>query len=301
MRPVSIGAVGELYIGGVGLARGYLNRPELTQERFVPHPFSAEVGTRLYKTGDLARHLANGDLEYLGRGDYQVKIRGHRIELGEVEAVVSQHPAVRETVVVAREDSPGDKRLVAYVVPRPDQTPQTGELRSYLKQKMPEYMVPTGFVMLEALPLTPNGKVDRRRLPAPDRSRPEHESGYVAPRNKVELRLVEVWQEALDIKPISVTDNFFDLGGHSLLAVRLFIQIEKSFGRSLPLATIFKAPTVEQLAAMICAGPVSAASGCLVVLQGEGTKPPLFCVSGIRGHVFRVRHLVRYLANDQPL
>ena len=300
-QPVPIGMPGELYIGGDGLARGYLNRPDLTAEKFVPNPFGGETCTRLYRTGDLARYRPDGNIEFLGRLDHQVKLRGFRVELGEIEAVLGQHPAVQETVVVAREDSPGDKRLVAYIVPGSDQTLESGELRSYLKRKLPEYMVPSAFMMLDALPLTPSGKVDRRRLPARDRARSQRKSGYVAPRNVIEERLAKIWEQVLGIEPISVTDNFFDLGGHSLLAVRLFVKIERRLARSLPLASIFEAPTVEQLAAMICTAPSSANSGCFVVLQGEGKKPPLFCVSGLHGHAFRFRHFVRPLGDDQPV
>jgi amino acid adenylation domain-containing protein len=300
-QPVPIGVPGELYVGGAGLARGYLNRPELTEEKFVPHPFDRKPGSRLYRTGDRARYRPDGNIEFLGRIDYQVKLRGFRVELGEVEAVLSQHPAVQETVVVVREDSPGDKRLVAYVVPDPSRAPEVGELRGFLKQKLPEYMTPSAFVLLDALPLTTSGKVDRLRLPAPDGARTELQSGYVAPRNVVEERLVKLWQDVLGIDRISVTDNFFDLGGHSLLAVRLFVKIERSLARSLPLASIFEAPTVEQLAARIGAASPSATSGCVVVLQGAGTKPPLFCLAGLHGHAFRFRHLVRPLGVDQPL
>ena len=300
-QPVPIGVPGELYIGGEGLARGYLNRPDLTAERFVPNPFGGGACTRLYRTGDLARYRPDGNIEFLGRVDHQVKLRGFRVELGEIEAVLGQHPAVQETVVVVREDSPGDKRLAAYIVPGPHQTPESGELRSYLKRKLPEYMIPSAFVVLDALPLTPSGKVDRRRLPALDRARSQRESGYVAPRNVLEERLAKIWERVLGVEPISVTDNFFDLGGHSLLAVRLFVRIERRMARSLPLASIFQAPTVEQLAAMICTAPSSATSGCLVALESEGKKPPLFCLPGLHGHAFRFRHLVGLLGDDQPI
>ena len=177
---------GELYTGGDGLARGYLNRPDLTEEMFIPHPFSTEPGARLYKTGDLVRYLPDGNIEFLGRIDHQVKIRGFRIELGEIESVLGQHEAVREVVVMAREDVPGDKRLVAYIIPEGEQTPSVSVLRQYLKEKLPEYMVPNAFVMLEKFPLTPNGKIDRKALPSPTGLRPELESAYVAPQTEIE-------------------------------------------------------------------------------------------------------------------
>jgi acyl-CoA synthetase (AMP-forming)/AMP-acid ligase II len=210
-NPVPVGVSGELYIGGAGLARGYLNRPELTAEKFVPNPFCQQAGARLYKTGDLARYLPDGNIEFLGRVDHQVKIRGFRIELGEIEAVIVQHPAVREAVVLAPEDAPGERRLVAYVVAEREPHPTTTDLRNFLKEKLPEHMVPASFVLLDALPLMPNGKVDRRALPAPDRARPQSEKSFVAPRDDLELQLTRIWEEVLGVRPIGVRDNFFEL------------------------------------------------------------------------------------------
>jgi len=230
LQPVPVGVPGELHIGGVGLARGYLNRPELTAEKFIPNPFSEDPESRFYKTGDLARYLPDGSIEFLGRLDHQVKIRGFRIELGEIEAVLGQYPAIRETVVLAREDEPGDKRLVAYVVPDQDATSTISELRRFLKEKLPEYMVPSAFVMLDALPLTPNGKVDRRALPAPDRTRPELEETFVTPHTPVASLIAEVWQEVLGVEKVGVYDNFFDLGGHSLLSMQVIAKLEKKLG-----------------------------------------------------------------------
>jgi len=248
LNPVPIGVRGELHIGGDGLARGYLNRPELTAERFIPDPFSAEPGARLYKTGDLARYLPDGNIEFLGRLDQQVKVRGHRIELGEIEAVLGLHAGVREAVVVAREDVPGDKRLVAYLVVAQEQrAPSTGELRSYLKQKLPEYMVPQAFVMLDALPLTPNGKVDRRALPAPDEARPELAQQYVAPRNAVEEVVADIWAEVLKVEQVGIHDNFFELGGHSLLATQVISRVRRAVQVELPLRALFEDPTVAGL------------------------------------------------------
>ncbi len=248
-NPVPIGVPGELYIGGAGVARGYLNRPELTAERFVPHPFSDRPGARLYHSGDLVRYRPDGNLEFLERMDEQVKIRGFRIELGEVEATLAEHPAVRRGVVVAREDKPGDKRLVAYyVVSERGQEPTTSELRAFMKAKVPEYMVPSAFVGLEAFPLTPNGKVDRRSLPAPGLSDIRAENVYAEPRTPAEEQLVEIWEEVLGLERVGIHDDFFELGGHSLLAVRVVTRLNRHFGVELPLRVLFEDPTIEGLA-----------------------------------------------------
>ncbi len=248
LQPVPIGITGELYIGGEGLARGYLNRPELTAERFISNPFSQQPDARLYKTGDLARYLPDGNIEFLGRIDHQVKIRGFRIELGEIEAVLRQHPEVREAVVVAWEDTPGDTRLVAYIVATQGQAPAITILRNFLKERLPKYMVPASFVLLEALPLTSNGKVNRRALPAAERSKAKLDESFVAPTQPLHQQLEQIWEDLLDIRPVGVRDNFFDLGGHSLLATRLVDRIERIFGKKIPLATLFAGPTIEQLA-----------------------------------------------------
>jgi acyl carrier protein len=251
LQPVPIGVPGELYIGGVGLARGYLNRPELTAERFVPNPFSTEAGARLYKTGDLARYLPNGNVEFLGRLDRQVKLRGFRIELGEIETVLRQNPAVRDAVVVIREDELGETRLVAYVVPKQEPIPTARELRSFLTSKLPGFMIPSTVVFLGALPLTPNGKVNRRALPAPDQGRTDLENPFVAPRSSVEERLAEIWTEVLKLEQVGVGDNFFDLGGHSLSATRVISRVRKAFQIELPLRALFEHPTVAGLAVPI--------------------------------------------------
>jgi amino acid adenylation domain-containing protein len=300
LRPLPPGVPGELYIGGVSLARGYLNRPELTAEKFVPNPFGEEPGARLYKTGDLARYLPDGNIEFLGRADHQVKIRGFRIEPGEIEAALDQHPAVREAVVLAREDTPGEKRLVAYVVAEQGPVPTTAELRSFLKDKLPEHMVPALFVVLDALPLMPNGKVDRRALPMPDRARPELEKAFVAPRDDLELQLAQIWEEVLGVRPVGVRDNFFELGGHSLLAVRLFAIIEKRLGRKLPLTTVFQGATVEHLAGVLRQQAKPGPQSCLVTIKPDGGKRPLFLVHPAGGHVFPYIHLAQYLDPDQP-
>ncbi len=255
LQPVPIGVPGEIYVAGQGLSRGYLNRPELSAERFIPNPFSQEFGARLYKTGDLARYLSHGELVYLGRSDHQVKIRGYRIELGEIEAVLSQHPGIRE-VVAARQEGSGDQRLVAYVVVTPETAPATNEMRSFLKEKLPEYMVPASFVVLEALPLTPSGKVDRRALPAPEQARPDLESPFVAPRTPVEEELAEIWRGLLGLEGIGIRDNFFELGGHSLLLTLLAFRIQQAFHVQLPLRILFDAPTITDLSAAIAAAQV---------------------------------------------
>jgi len=251
LHPVPVGVPGELHIGGVGLARGYLNRPGLTAQKFIPNPFSDRPGARLYKTGDLARYLPDGNIEFLGRIDHQVKIRGFRIELGEIEAVLGQYPAVRETVVLAREDTPGDKRLVAYVVPRDEQIPVISELRRFLKEKLPDYMVPSTFVTLDVLPLTPNGKVDRRALPAPDAAGLERETVFVAPRTPIEEELAQMWRDILGIEQVGIHDSFFDLGGHSLLATQVVSRVREVYHVEMPVRSLFEAATVANLATTV--------------------------------------------------
>ena len=246
MQPVPVGVPGELYIGGVGLARGYLERPELTAERFLPNPFSAEAGALLYKTGDLGRYLADGNIEYLGRLDDQVKVRGFRIELGEVETALCEHPDVRESVVVVREDTPGEKRLVAYVVPRQGAALTIDSLRHVVQAKLPEYMVPSAFILLASVPLASSGKADRRSLPVPATMRSDLD--YVAPQDAMERQIAQIWEETLGVHPVGVTDNFFELGGHSLLAVRIINAIEQTIGLRLPVSVLFEGATIRHLA-----------------------------------------------------
>ena len=247
LNVVPIGVPGELHIGGTGLAREYLNQPELTAEKFIPNPYSTEPGARLYKTGDLARYLPTGDIEFLGRLDQQVKVRGFRIELGEVEAALGKHPHVQEALVLAREDVTGGKSLVAYVVPRREFVLTSSNLRLFMQEQLPDYMVPGAFVLLEALPLTPSGKVDRRALPAPEYTRPGLAESFVAPTLPVHQQLVGIWEELLEVRPIGIRDNFFDLGGHSLLAVRLVDRIEQVWGKKISSATLLAGATIEQL------------------------------------------------------
>ena len=293
LQPVPIGVRGEIYVGGAGLAQGYLNNPALTAEKFIPHPFSSAAGARLYKTGDLARYLPDGTVEFLGRLDHQVKMRGFRIELGEIEAVLSQHPAVRAALALVREDVCGDKRLVAYVTSAQASEPNSDELRRFLQAKLPEYMMPSAFIRLDTLPRTPHGKIDRAALPAPDGERPDLDNTFVAPRDQLELQLTKIWEKILGFRPIGIRDNFFALGGHSLLAVRLVAQIEQMTGRDLSLSGLFQAPTVAQLAALLRQEGWSTPWLLLVPIQPGGSKPPLFCVHGGSG-------LAHYLGTDQP-
>ena len=248
LQPVPIGVQGELYIGGASVARGYLNRPALTAEKFIPNPFSHRLGARLYKTGDLARYLQDGNIEFLGRLDNQVKLRGYRIELGEIETTLEYHPAIRQAVVLAREDTPGDRRLVAYCVPHHGCIPDIRELRSFLQTKLPDYMVPAAFMVLDALPLTPNGKVDRQALPAPDQVRPPLLEAFVAPRTPSQEILGGIWASVLKVESVGIHDNFFTLGGHSLLAVQVMSRLRKVFQVDVPLRVLFDAPTVAGLA-----------------------------------------------------
>ena len=250
LLPVPAGATGELYIGGDGLARGYNNRPDLTAERFVPDPFSGMPGSRLYGTGDLTRHMADGQLDFVGRRDFQVKVRGFRIELEEVEVALGSHPSIRQCVVTARSDGT-DKRLVAYVVPEKAATVTAADMRSFLREKLPEYMVPTQFVTLDAFPLTPNGKVDRRALSNFDVKTPETYEHYIAPRTPVEELLVGIWTDVLDVSRVGIRDNFFDLGGHSLHATQLASRVREVFQKAIPIRLLFERPTIEAMAAFI--------------------------------------------------
>lgn len=324
LQPVPIGVLGELYIGGIGLAQAYLNRPDLTQEKFIPNPFinfklsiwDFELSNqdnnlrspktdnlksnRLYQTGDLARYLPDGNIEFLGRIDHQVKIRGFRIELGEIETVLRQHPDVLTCVVVADKDR-FDKRLVAYIIPQNGITINQQQLKDYLKEHLPDYMLPAALTILNTLPLTSNGKVDRQALPAPDTDRSLKLATFVMPRDSLELELVQIWEEVMNVRPIGVTDNFFDIGGHSLLAVRLMALIQQQFGRELPLSILFQSGTIEHLATILRCETSSRSWSPLVGIQTSGSKPPLFCAHPIGGNVLGYVALGRYLSPDQPL
>ncbi|MEO1374975.1 MAG: amino acid adenylation domain-containing protein, partial [Cyanobacteria bacterium J06635_10] len=294
LQPVPIGVPGELYIGGDGLARGYLNRPQLTQEKFILNPFNNSQ--RLYKTGDLARYLADGNITFMGRIDNQVKVRGFRIELGEIETVLATHPQIKQAVVIAQQENTGNKRLVAYAVTNSEIT--TVQLREYLKQKLPSYMIPSAFVTLDTLPLTPNGKIDCKALPVPDTL--ERDTAYTAPRTPVELKLTQIWSSVLNNTSLGVKDNFFELGGHSLLAVRLMSEIQKQFQKNLPLATLFQSPTIEQLAVVVGTESSQELYKTLVPIQLNGSLPPLFFIPGVGGNVIYSHHLARYLGNNRP-
>ena len=298
LQPVPIGIPGELHIGGDGLARGYLNRPELTAEKFIPDPLSDIPGARLYKTGDLARYLPDGNIDYIGRIDNQVKIRGYRIEVGEIEAVLRKHPSIQETVVIAQKNSQGDQRLVAYYV-SPKVIPNS-ELRQLIKHKLPDYMVPSAFVRLEALPLTPNGKIDRRALPAVETIQQEPEANYVAPRNDLELQLTKIWEKVLGIQHIGIKDNFFELGGHSLLAIRLLTEIEKSFNKNLPLVSFIEAQTIEQLANLLD-NKEARNWQTLVKLKAGTNQAALFCIHAVWGNVLFYQKLAANLEPNQAV
>ncbi|MEG4197691.1 amino acid adenylation domain-containing protein [Microcoleus sp. Pol12A5] len=254
-EPIPLGVGGELYIGGICLARGYLNRPDLTAEKFIPNPFRQnkilaieDEEDRLYKTGDLARYLPDGNIEYIGRIDGQVKIRGFRIELGEIETALAKHRAVKQAVVLAREDEPGDKRLVAYIVANPEEKLAIADLRPYLQGQLPDYMVPAIFMTVEAMPKTPSGKIDRRALPAPDSQRQEQSQSYAAPQSELELLLAGVWSKLLKLDRVGIHDNFFEIGGNSLMTLQVAVQVRTLLGKDLPVVKLFQHPTIAQLA-----------------------------------------------------
>ncbi|MEL7405447.1 MAG: 4-hydroxyphenylpyruvate dioxygenase [Cyanobacteria bacterium J06558_2] len=303
LQPVPVGVTGELHIGGAGVARGYLNRPEFTAEKFISIPPQSPLskernGDRLYKTGDLGRYLPDGNIEYLGRIDSQVKVRGFRIELGEIESVLDSHPEIKQAVVIATDDISGTKSLVAYLT-ADSASISTAEVRQFLKQKLPEYMVPSVLMVLEDLPLTSNGKIDRRSLPAPEQPQ-DKTASFVAPQDELELQLTKIWEKVLGIRAISINDNFFELGGHSLLAVMLFAEIEKLTGKNLPLSTLFQAPRIRELANIIRDEGWSSPWTSLVPIKPGGSKRPFFCVHGAGGHVLNYYSLSRHLSPQQP-
>ncbi|MFN6465859.1 MAG: non-ribosomal peptide synthetase [Nostoc sp. DedVER02] len=312
-QPCGIGEPGEIVIRTPFRSLGYINAEQENRSRFVKNPFRNEPQDWLYYTGDRGCYRPDGSLEILGRRDHQVKIRGIRIEPGEIETVLAQHPNILQTVVIAREDVPGDQRLVAYIIPNQDSSTAISDIRRFLSTKLPQYMLPSAFVLLDNMPLTPNGKVDRRALPAPDSSRQEPEATFVAPRNEVERQLTQIWEQILGVQPIGVRDNFFELGGHSILAVKLFWQIEKTFSKNLPLAILFQSGTVEALAKIICqedlANKLSLGNtldqlkfswSSLVEIQPNGSKPPFFCIHGLGGEVLCFRELALHLGSEQP-
>ncbi len=301
-HPVLPGQEGELWIGGDGLARGYFERADLTAEKFVPDPFADRVGARMYRTGDLCRSRADGVVEFLGRLDHQVKIHGFRIELGEIESVLEQDASVQQAVVVARENSSGDRILAAYIVAAIGATAASRrDLRQRLQQALPDYMVPSAFVFLASFPLTPNGKVDRKALPAPQPSDFDAGAAYVAPRTSIERKLVSVWEQVLEMAPIGVQTSFFELGGRSLVAARLFMRISREFGRDLPLALLFQAPTIEGLARHLDDTSAAPRYESLIPIQPKGANSPFFCVHGGLGGTLFLHPLAQALGLRQPL
>jgi amino acid adenylation domain-containing protein len=295
--PAPIGVPGELMIGGVGLADGYVNLPELTATSFVPNPFAP--GSRLYRTGDLARWLPDGNIEFLGRNDFQVKLRGHRIELGEIEACLEQHAGVQQAVVVLRVHGDGDARLHGYFVPRSGATPTTAELARFLRARLADVMIPASFESLSSLPLTPSGKIDRKALSCQHPS-PSRTAEQCAAPNTVEQKLAAIWEDLLGIEHVGIHDSFFDLGGHSLLGVRLFSRIEQEFGRRLPLALIFRAPTIATLADYLADDAGQDQWQTVVRIQPNGSRLPFFCVHGFGGGVLGYADLAHLLGPDQP-
>ncbi|MFZ6028537.1 MAG: non-ribosomal peptide synthetase [Chloroflexota bacterium] len=275
-NPQPIGVPGELFLWGEGLARGYLNRPDLTADRFVPDFISGAPGARLYRTGDLARYLPDGSLEYLGRLDHQVKIRGFRIELGEIESTLLQYPSIREAIVLARPDNVGQNQLVAYVVPQTGANPgMLSDLRTYLKERLPEYMLPSVFVLLEAMPVSPNGKTDRKALPAPDNLRPDMVTEYIAPSTPLECQIAEIWQNALNVERVGVNDNFFELGGHSLLVIEVLGQLKAALQREISAVDLFRFPTIQALAEHLSEQPGDAADIERSLDRGESRREAL--------------------------
>ncbi|MCC5669418.1 amino acid adenylation domain-containing protein [Nostoc sp. CHAB 5784] len=301
LQPVPIGILGELYIAGDGLARGYLNYPELTAKKFIPNPFNGKKGARLYKTGDLAKYRPDGNIEFLDRIDNQVKIRGFRIELSEIETVISQHNNVEKAIVIAQGNLYDNKHLLAYIVTNSTQEQTIIQLREFLKEKLPEYMIPKAFVILDSLPLTANGKVDLYALKAVESQSRSIDKAFIAPRTPTESTLAKIWAEVLNVENVGIHDNFFDLGGNSLLAVRLLDQINKQFERDFPLSNLFLNQTIESLAIALYSKNDSLAWSPLITIQPNGSNPPLFCVHPIFGVVFPYYELAHQLGGNQPL
>ncbi|GAA6615386.1 amino acid adenylation domain-containing protein [Scytonema sp. NUACC26] len=295
MEPTPVWVTGQLYIGGIGLASGYWGDDEKTKACFITHPVTGE---RLYKTGDLGRYLPSGDIEFLGRSDYQVKINGYRIELGEIEATLKQHPAIQQAVVTAVGEERSQQQLVAYIVGK-DPSLSSTEFKLYLQQKLPKYMIPDTFVQLKVLPLTSNGKVDRQALKVPDLDLTQRQ--FIFSRDTIELQLAQIWSDLLNVTPVGVTDNFFDLGGNSILAIRLTIQIQKQFQKNLPPVTLFQNSTISELAHLLRSSTDSIPWSALVPIQLSGDRLPLFCIHPFGGNVLCYQDLARYLGLKRPI
>jgi amino acid adenylation domain-containing protein len=296
MQPVAVAETGELYISGASLARGYLNNSQLNDRKFIPNPFATDRQELLYKTGDLARYLPDGNLEIVGRQDFQVKIRGMRVEIEEIETVLMQHPDVQQAAVVGKEDQSGAQTIIAYLVANTTAI-NTSDVRSFLSTKLNDYMIPAGFQVLDALPLTPNNKLDRNRLPEPIWDN----ATAVPARDQLELQLVEIWEKALNIQPIGIDDNFFDLGGHSLIALQLFFQIEKIWGKQLSWGTLFESPTIAKIADLIRQEDISTTWSPLVLLKSSDHNLPLFLIHPLGGTLFCYYDLAKELGTDRPI
>ncbi len=300
-QPVPIGYPGELFIGGDGLAKGYFNLPEMTRDKFLPDPFSNRPGARMYRTGDLVQQTEEGKLEFLNRVDSQVKIRGFRIELGEIESALTLFPTIQDNVVLVREDTPGDKRLVAYLIKKENQETDLAELRQFLKTKIPDYMVPVAYVFIDQFPLTPNGKIDRKALPSPMETAQQEEKAYVAPTTETEAKLADIWAEVLKINRVGIDENFFEIGGHSMLAVTLMVKIEKQLGVRLPLAVLFDHSTIQDMAKLLEKKEETVSWGSLVPIRSKGSKKPLYLVHGAGLNLLLYTTIVSHLDPDQPV
>ena len=296
------GVSGELHMGGAALARGYLNRPELTAEKFIPDPFSREPDARLYKTGDMARFLTHGDIEFLGRVDRQVKVRGFRVELAEIESALNRFPEIKESAVVAREERAGTLKLIAYIVPHETAVPDAGRLRHQLQPVLPDYMIPHSFVNLEKLPVTASGKVDTRALPDPESTSFDHDQEFKGPRNPIETILAEIWCRVFGLEQVGINENFFDLGGHSLLSIEIIDRVNKG-GLWLTPEQFIQNPTIEALAEVVSTARPSSEDrdwSSLVELQPHGTKPYLYFIHSTPGDVLGYMHLISLLGHNQP-
>src|SRR5579885_3204374 len=300
LQPVPLNMSGELYIGGSNVARGYLHKPELMAEKFLADPSSADPEARLYKTGALARYLSDGTIEFLGQVADRVRVHGIWVELSEIQAIVSQHPAVHSLLVMVREDMPGDQQIVAYAVLRQGQTTTVSDLQNYVLQYLPLHMVPSAFVFLDALPMTQHGSVDRQSLLRPDSST-EYAKNDIVAHSDIEAKLVGIWESLLQTSSIAVHDNFFDLGGNSLLAVRLMARVQREFQQELPISVLFQKATPELLAAELLRRRWFGNESALVEIQPIGTKRPLFCIHPIGGEVFCYADLARQLGPEQPV